>query len=243
MSITIFTSHKFSIDECPPNLKQNLEKWRLLNSTYNFKYYDDRSMNLWMETNTDKRTYKLYNKLNSGAGQADLFRVCHLYKNGGIWVDADLPAFNIEDMSPNFQNLLIENRAVIVRNRKCNNPRYTFMASTKDNLLFLRLNDFINEQIEMALKTQSKLSTIHITGPFTLHKLLCLITGLRDITHLGIDEPYQINGSFFIYIDDIVPEKSTYEEENVYKGYKEDLKFMGITPHDILQGVKRGSNL
>jgi len=32
-NITLFTSHKFTLETCPPNLKNNLSKWKNLNKT------------------------------------------------------------------------------------------------------------------------------------------------------------------------------------------------------------------
>ena len=230
---TIFTSHKFSLNECPPNLQKNLSLWSSLNPSYEFKYYNDEEMNRWMKKNSDKETLSLFNKLNSGAARADVFRVCHLYVEGGVWADADLPAFDISKQRPDFQELLSENEGILVHNRKCNEPRYTLMASMKNNDIFAKLNRCINEQINVAIQTNSKLGTIHITGPFVLHKMLCDLLDLESIKGLARESKHLT----FVYINDIVPERDTYQEENVYVGYAEDLRLIGVTPHGAIRGV------
>ena len=231
---TIFTSHRFSLDKCPTNLQKNLESWGSLNSSYQFKYYNDEQMTEWMRNNTDQETFSLFDKLNTGAGKADVFRVWHLHIAGGIWVDADLPAFDINKQRPDFSKLLQSNSSVIVRNRKCNEPRYTLMASVNGENIFGKLGLRINDKIKWAMDTGCQLGTIHITGPFVLHEILCELLSLDTIKLLPIESNEEFS---FVYIDDIVPEKLTYQEENVYKGYESDLIEMRVVHHDSTKAV------
>ena len=244
---TIFTSHKFSLDKCPPNLRKNLGLWDSLNPSYDFKYYNDEEMKTWMKENASEETFALFSRLNTGAGRADMFRICHLHIDGGVWIDTDLPAFDINQQCPKFEEMLVENQAVLVRNRKCDNPRYTFIASIKENKLFSMLENHINHHIEQAINNRSSAGTINITGPFVLHKLLLTMCGFEDVVKAGprsawpqgyafhgtipLDVPHEVDGANFIYINDIAPERKTYDEENVYAGYAADLRHMNVTPH------------
>jgi mannosyltransferase OCH1-like enzyme len=237
---TIFTSHKFSLENCPPNLKTNLDKWRDFNPSYNFKYYDDDELHEWMETQTNKLIHSFFLKLNSGAGKADLFRICRLFYQGGIWIDADLPAFDINKQKSDFSQCLDDNKGILVRNRKCDNPRYTLIASLPNNKLFEELIKLINQHILYALKNkQQHITTIHITGPFVLHKLLTSKYALSDIKELKLNYTYDFDDSNFIYINDIVPERDNYVDENTYTGYQEDLQFMNVIQHNRLSCVKK----
>lgn len=237
--ITLFTTHKFSLENCPPNLTNNLNKWKNLNISFRFKYFDDNELNNWMKENISKETYQLFLSLNSGAGKADLFRISYLYYHSGIWVDADLPAFDILKQKSDFISCLKENQAVLIRNRKCNNPRYTFIASYyKNNTFFGELIQLINKHIIHAKKSKKKITTIHITGPFVLHKLINIKYNLKNINQLELNKKYNFNNNHFIYINDIIPEKNTYDEENVYRGYREDLKYMNVKTHSTVNSVK-----
>tara|TARA_R110002096_G_scaffold64721_1_gene157565 strand:- start:1082 stop:1705 length:624 start_codon:yes stop_codon:yes gene_type:complete len=207
-----------------------------------------------MYDNCTKETLEMFNMLNSGASRADLFRICKLHYDGGIWFDADLPAFDIDKQKPNFKQLLEDNKAILVRNRKCDNPRYTFIAGLKGNNLFFMLNDFINKHIKEAAKHNKGISTIDITGPFVLHKLVLMLCGFEDVLKAGprtfwpggyafsgtlsLNKNYNINGTSFMYIDDIIPEKDTYSEENAYSGYESDTSQMGVIHHGQVRGVK-----
>ena len=237
MSEVIFTSHKFPMEKCPPNLKSNLTNWKNMNPTYEFKYFCDELLLDWMKKNIRPKTYSLFQKLNSGAGKADLFRICYLFYEGGIWVDADLPAFNIDKNNSQFKNLLKENKALIVRNRKCDNPRYTFIASTKKNILFFLLINKILQHIEWSLTLKHPINTIHVTGPFVLHKLVCELLKLSNIKLLPLHKKHIIHKNSFMYIDDFIPEKNTYEEENTYKGYQDDLRIMKTPCHRSVNAV------
>ena len=246
----IFTSHKLSLDECPPNLKKNLGLWDSLNPSYDFKYYNDEEMKTWMKESTSEETFALFSRLNTGAGRADMFRICHLHIDGGVWVDADLPAFDINKQSPQFEETLRENKAVLVRNRKCDNPRFTFIAGVSGSRLFSILKEQINEHIILAIKNHS---SDHLGNVFTLHKLLLTMCGFEDVIKAGprsewpqgyafhgtipLNVPHEVDGVNFIYIDDIVPERETYDEENVYAGYAEDLKHMSVAHHGQVDQV------
>lgn len=236
---TIFTTHKFNLNDCPPNLKKNLNNWKNLNPSFNFKYYNDEELDNWMKKHVKDITYRLFLSLNAGAGKADLFRICHLYYNGGIWVDADLPAFDILKQKEDFITCLKENNGVIIRNRKCDNPRYTLLASySPKNEFFGQLIQLINKHIQFVQTRKKLITTIHVTGPFVLHKLIKYKYNFKNINELELNKKYNFDNSTFIYIDDIVPEKKTYEEENRYFGYLEDLKTMNVTPHGQIHCIK-----
>tara|TARA_R110000824_G_scaffold27618_1_gene93666 strand:- start:10120 stop:10896 length:777 start_codon:yes stop_codon:yes gene_type:complete len=256
---TIFTSHKLSLNECPKNLQANLNGWDSLNPSYGFKYYNDEDMNLWMKDNLSKKTFTLFSRLNTGAGRADMFRICHLHAEGGVWVDTDLPAFDINEQQHNFQQLIKDNQVVLVRNRRCDNPRYTFIGASKGNALFSMLEDSINHKIEDCIENKSSTGTIDITGPFTLHEMLLEMCGFEHVIKAGprttwpqgfaftgtidLNKPYKINNAKFIYINDVIPEvfgtgPSAYQKENVYEGYESDLTEMKVVHHDSTKAVE-----
>ena len=258
-TIILFTTHKFKINLLPTNLKNNINQWKILNHDFIFNYFDDLEMELWINSHLSKYELHCYNLLNSGAGKADFFRVAYIYYEGGIWIDADLPAFNIlkhyDSISSTDTNrlydlysLLDKNHIIIVRNRKCDNPRYTLLMGNKNTYLFKKLLNKICVNILLESKNVIKTTTIHITGPFVLHKLICNILNIQTINELKLNYSYSINEDIndytntkiikFIYINDIVPIKKTYDEENTYIGYQEDLMKMNVLHHTCISATK-----
>lgn len=237
-NLKIFTTHKNKLDKCPAKLKANIDSWETSNSTYRFKYYDDYDMQEWMRRHVDRNTYDNFESLNSGAGKADMFRICKLYYDGGVWVDSDLPAFDINQQKSDFKQIIHKHHTVLVRNRKCDNPRYTLIASKKNSDLLYHQINMINNKIEQAKNRNKHQTTIHVTGPFVLHELLCLTQKIDKVEDLKLDTPLKIGTTAFIYIDDIVPEKRNYQEENVYPGYEQDLKEMNVEPHSTTRSIK-----
>lgn len=96
----------------------------------------------------------------------------------------------------------------------------------------------INKHIQFVQTRKKLITTIHVTGPFVLHKLIKYKYNFKNINELELNKKYNFDNSTFIYIDDIVPEKKTYEEENRYFGYLEDLKTMNVTPHGQIHCIK-----
>ena len=104
----------------------------------------------------------------------------------------------------------------------------------------MRIITFSNINILSVLKNPKyNPITIYITGPFVLHDLLITKYKLSDIKQLKLNYKYNFDDSTFIYIDDIIPEKSNYTDENTYAGYNADLQFMNIIPHNRLNSIKK----
>ena len=112
------------------------------------------------------------------------------------------------------------------------------MDNSQQNELFKNLINLININITKVLKSTQAVTTIHITGPFALHKLLKDKYNLQDIKYLKLNYQYKFDNNTFIYINDIIPERNTYQEENVYSGYQEDLRIMKVIPHGRIHCIK-----
>ena len=74
-----------------------IKNWKRLNPEYDIQYYDDNRIRQFLRDYYPNSYLKYFNKLDSheGAGpiKADFWRVCILYKFGGIYVDADIEPF------------------------------------------------------------------------------------------------------------------------------------------------------
>ena len=73
-------------------------RWIELNNNISMIWFDDYDMDEYMKKQ-DKEVYLAYQRLLSGAFKCDLFRLCILYENGGIYVDDQtIPYVSIDEM-------------------------------------------------------------------------------------------------------------------------------------------------
>jgi mannosyltransferase OCH1-like enzyme len=61
--------------------------WKKMNLNYEYKYWDDNSVIELIKKNFDDTVLKAYNLVYAGAYKSDIFRLCVLYLEGGIWTD------------------------------------------------------------------------------------------------------------------------------------------------------------
>ena len=242
--VVLFTTHKYRITDMPLGIKNNIIEWWQLNPELTFIYFDDHQMIEWLTTHLTKKEQYYFNQINTGAGRADFFRIYYIYYQGGIWVDCDLPAFHIHSKF-RIVDALHKIESIVIRNRKCNNPRYTLLAGNSHALLFQKLIAQIVQNIQNELELPMNKNTLDITGPFVLHHLLCDTLHLYSIDRLQINKIYCLKRNstpFLLYLDDIVPERSTYEEENTCNGYRQMLHSLFITHHSSLPPLKKNIN-
>ena len=202
--VVLFTSHKYRIKDMTPQLKNNIIEWWQLNPEFTFKYFDDYSIDKWIYSHLSKKEQIAFRHINTGAGKADFFRISYIYHCGGIWVDCDLPAFCIFSKY-NILNALQQVDTIIVKNRKCNNPRYTFIAGNSKSIVIKRLLQQIVDNIYSEISLPMKKNTLDITGPFVLHRILCDMLHLYSIDRLQHNKLYCLKNTqnpILLYLDD-----------------------------------------
>jgi mannosyltransferase OCH1-like enzyme len=74
---TLFTISKYSIN------------WKKKNPGYQIKLYNDRMCEEFLLHEYSKTHKKLFRVISDGPIKADFWRVCVLYKYGGVYIDAD----------------------------------------------------------------------------------------------------------------------------------------------------------
>jgi hypothetical protein len=79
-------------------LKEYSKKWKDLNPEYNINLYDDKMCEIFLLEHYGENFYKLFHFIRDGPIKADFWRVCILYKFGGVYADADIePILPIKD--------------------------------------------------------------------------------------------------------------------------------------------------
>lgn len=87
----IFQTHRFSWDELPAYISAPINSWRENNQEFEHRYFDQEMKDDFMSSFNHldlKRAY--FHPGTMRTAQADIFRACILYEEGGVYADSDL---------------------------------------------------------------------------------------------------------------------------------------------------------
>ncbi|GAC1409885.1 MAG: hypothetical protein NVSMB6_10040 [Burkholderiaceae bacterium] len=78
-----------STKDLPAELQQNIANLKALNPDWEYRFYDDNDIHVFLKSNYNKRILEYFNRINPvyGAARADLFRYLLVYKLGGVYLD------------------------------------------------------------------------------------------------------------------------------------------------------------
>lgn len=78
------------------------DRWKDLNREYSLNLYLDIDCIQFLKINFNDYIANLFNEIKKGMYKADLWRLCILYINGGVYADVDLvPYLNIDKLNKN----------------------------------------------------------------------------------------------------------------------------------------------
>jgi hypothetical protein len=122
-------------------LKMTHSKWEKLNPNYEIHLFDNSMCEQFLFNEYSKLHYDIFKFIPDGPIKSDFWRLCILYKYGGIYVDAD-----IHPLIPIDNYLIPTSDFVTCITHKNRNFNPHFIASKKKEYL---LQLFINEYIDM----------------------------------------------------------------------------------------------
>jgi mannosyltransferase OCH1-like enzyme len=77
-------------------------KWKMLNPEYEIRLYDDELIKLFLEREYGELYKNIFNFLKDGPIKSDFWRICILYKYGGVYSDIDnIPFIKLSDFIEN----------------------------------------------------------------------------------------------------------------------------------------------
>jgi len=76
----------------PVEMKKSMQHLIEMNPEYEYKYFDNNDVLVYLKENFPERIVAAYNKLKPGAYKADFFRYCILYEIGGVYIDSPMLA-------------------------------------------------------------------------------------------------------------------------------------------------------
>ncbi len=126
MNKTIYMTYKSNIPEIV------FHRWQKLNKDYKIELSLDNECVSFLKTHYNDYIANLFFEINIGMYKADLWRLCKLYKNGGVYADVDLvPYLNIDNLDKNisfYSTIALDNKSIfqafIVNTTKPNNPLF-----------------------------------------------------------------------------------------------------------------------
>jgi len=131
---TIYMTYKKPI---PPFV---IRRWQLLNPTYKIDFSLDKDCFMFLKKNFNEYVAKLFTTIPIGMYKADLWRLCKLYINSGVYADVDLvPYINIDKLDKNitFYSCVTEHTQTIFQAFIVN------FSNPKNPLLFIFLLSFL----------------------------------------------------------------------------------------------------
>ena len=164
-------------------LRMTYHKWKTLNPNYEIYLFDDSVCEQFLLTEYSELHYNVFKFIPDGPIKSDFWRLCVLYKYGGIYVDAD-----INPLIP-LDNYLIPTSDFVTCITKGNrnfNPH--FIASKKtEYILHLCINEYIDMyNSKRHLYDYWKWSIVHI-----FNKYLSPLRNIRVSTVLFKSKKFQ----------------------------------------------------
>ena len=84
----------WGIKKLPSKMQENVDRMRKVNPEFNVYLYDDNDCREFIKNNFPEDILTAYDTLKPGAFKADLWRLCILYINGGIYIDIKFNCIN-----------------------------------------------------------------------------------------------------------------------------------------------------
>ena len=193
------------------------QRWIELNTNINMIWYTDKDCDKFMYTQ-GQEIWNCYNTLRPGAFKADLFRLCILYQNGGVYVDAQtMPYVSISQM---IRGCVGENLFISVLDTKksgsgihngfiISSPGHPFLKSSIQRIINNVKNRDYTDNI------------LGVTGPVCLARAIntVLERDLNSSFHEGLNEHKNI--SFYLFRFQWGPYQYIYKEGKVIMSKKQ----------------------
>lgn len=206
--LKLFTFYH-DVNKMSENMKLNYDKMVSENSEFNVEIFDIKTGREFIETHFNNDVLEAYDTLKPYSYKSDLFRFCHLYINGGIYVDIKYESVN------NFRFIELTDKEYLV-----SEP-----LGVQTCLIVLNKNNLIMKNCIETLKTNTLAryygNSPLITGPLLISNEFSKLNNAEINTDLAWK---MINHKQHIFRDDL-PILVQYNQ------YREDLLNKSDQPH------------
>jgi len=198
--------------ELPPLMSENLLNLKNTNNKFKFYLYDDNDCREFIKNNFSNDVFNSYNNLVPGAYKADLWRLCILYKKGGIYLDIRNKFYN------NFKLIDLTEAEHYCYDRPINCIYNSIMVSQKDSIFLLKCIEEIVDNVKNLYYGNCPLDP---TGPGLLGKVIKKYNFKLNIDLYKPKEQFELD---YVIYKDVQIMKG-------YDGYCEERKQFSIVKH------------
>jgi len=171
--------------ELPQKMRERVELLKSQNPRFNHYLYDDNDCREFIRNNFRPDVLNAYDSLIPGAYKADLWRLCILFINGGIYLDIKLICVN------GFRLIELTENNHFVKDRPNNAIFNTLMVSQKGNIFLYKAIRQIVENVNNKYYGNTPLSP---TGPEMLGSVV-----INNKLCVNIDMTHYEGGGYIIY--------------------------------------------
>jgi len=190
--------------DLPTKMKERVENLKIQNPCFSHHLYDDNDCREFIKNHFKPDVLFAYDHLIPGAYKADLWRLCILFINGGIYMDIKLTCIN------GFKLIELTEKNHFVEDRPPNCIFNSLIASERGNIFLFKAIRKIVENVKNKYYGDNPLSP---TGPELLYKVM-----MNNKFKINIDMFHYKHGGYIIYKNTFVV--ST--EYNEYNNEKND---------------------
>ena len=176
----------WSTKELPPKMRQRVELLKYQNPQFNHHLFDDNDCREFIKTNFKPDVLGAYDTLIPGAYKADLWRLCVLFINGGIYLDIRFCCIN------GFNLIELTEKEHFVKDRPPNSIFNSLMVCKKGNIFLYKSIMHIVTNVENRYYGACPLSP---TGP----KMLGSVIINNKLGGINIDMVHYNGGGYIIY--------------------------------------------
>jgi mannosyltransferase OCH1-like enzyme len=148
--------------ELPIKMQENVDRMKKVNPEFNIQLYDDYDCREFIKKHFSKDILTAFDTLKPGAYKADLWRLCILYINGGIYSDIKFNCIN------NFKFIALTEKEHFILDRPGHwkegeiGLHNAILVAKSKNILFLRCINKISENVK---NKNYDYSELYPTGP------------------------------------------------------------------------------
>ena len=169
----------------PPKMRERVELLKSQNPRFNHHLFDDNDCREFIKTHFQPDVLEAYDTLIPGAYKADLWRLCVLFINGGIYMDIKFCCVN------GFRLIELTETEHFAKDRPTNSIYNALMSCKKGNIFLYKSIRQIVENVKNNYYGSHPLSP---TGPIMLGAVI-----MRNKLIINYDMKHYEKGGYIIY--------------------------------------------